>query len=378
MKIGLDVSSLVYQRGVSRYTSDLAKALLKENGVELFLYGSSLRQQKLLKQELRKTLRNVMPDRYQVVLQHYPPALLAQLWRFGLNPIKKHFQDLEVFHSWDWLQPPDKNLPLVSTIHDLAIIRYPKVAHPSVLKMHQDSWRILRQRQAQIIAVSEATKSDILRYLEIPSKCVSVVHEALPTQISEISQELANKPELVLTIKQKLRLNKPYLFFVGTREPRKNLATLIRAWLPLAKDYQLVIAGEQSWDDSEKITQNPNLRFLGRVNDYELAVLYHNCELFVYPSLYEGFGLPVLEAMTCLTPVICANNSSLLEVALNKAVMVEEAKAEDFAQAVESILAWSPTQRKKFTTQALKHAQKFTWAKTARITAKIYQNIAQK
>lgn len=373
MKIGLDVSSLVYQRGVSRYTSDLAKALLKENDVELLLYGSSFRQQKLLKQELRKTLRNVMPDRYQVVLQHYPPALLAQLWRFGLNPVKKHFQDMEVFHSWDWLQPPDKNLPLVSTIHDLAIIRYPKVAHPSVLKMHQDSWRILRQRQAQIIAVSQATKNDILRYLEIPSKCVSVVHEALPTQISEISQELANKPELVLAIKQRLQLNKPYLFFVGTREPRKNLATLIRAWLPLAKDYQLVIAGEQSWDDSEKITQNPNLRFLGRVNDYELAVLYHNCELFVYPSLYEGFGLPVLEAFAHGVPVVSSNIPAIKEVAGNAAELSNPQDEVSIRQAIEKVLGENKADSEARMKKMIIRLQLFNWQKTARQTLAVYK-----
>lgn len=373
MKIGLDVSSLVYQRGVSRYTSDLAKALLKENGVELLLYGSSLRQQKLLRQELRKTLRNVMPDRYEVVLQHYPPALLAQLWRFGLNPIKKHFKDAEVFHSWDWLQPPDKNLPLVSTIHDLAIIRYPKVAHPNVLKMHQDSWRILRQRQAQIIAVSEATKNDILRYLEMPSKCVSVVHEALPTQVAEISQELANKPELVLTIKQRLQLNKPYLFFVGTREPRKNLATLIRAWLPLAKDYQLVIAGEQSWDDSEKITQNPNLRFLGRVNDYELAVLYHNCELFVYPSLYEGFGLPVLEAFSHGVPVVSSDIPAIKEVAGNAAELSNPSDETSIRQAIEKVLGENKAASEARMKKMIIRLQLFNWQKTARQTLAVYK-----
>ena len=373
MKIGLDVSSLVYQRGVSRYTSDLVKALVKEADVELSLYGSSLRQQKLLKQELRKTLRNVMPDRYQVNLQKYPPALLTQLWRFGLNPIKKQFPEIEVFHSWDWLQPPDKNLPLVSTIHDLAIIRYPQIAHPLVLKMHQDSWRILRQRQAQIIAVSEATKSDILRYLEMPSKCVSVVHEALPTQVAEISHELANKPELVLNIRHKLQLNKPYLLFVGTREPRKNLATLIRAWLPLAKDYQLLIAGEQSWDGSEKITQDPNLRFLGRVNDYELAVLYHNCELFVYPSLYEGFGLPVLEAFAHGVPVVSSDIPAIREVAGNAAELSNPQDETSIRQAIEKVLGENKADSEARMKKMIIRLQLFNWQKTARQTIAVYR-----
>jgi glycosyltransferase involved in cell wall biosynthesis len=373
MKIGIDISSLAYQRGVSRYTSDLVKALAKEADTEMFLYGSSFRQQKLLKTELRKVLRNIMPDRYNVKLQAFPPSILAKIWQLGLNPIKKQMPSIDVFHSWDWLQPPDQDLPLVSTIHDLAIIRYPKVAHPRVLKMHQDSWRILRKRQAQIIAVSESTKSDILRYLEIPSRCVSVVYEALPTQVAEISQELADKPELLFSIKQKLKLDKPYLLFVGTREPRKNLARLIQAWLPLAKDYQLIVAGEQSWDGSEKISQNPNLRFLGRVTDYELAVLYHNSELFVYPSLYEGFGLPILEAFAHGVPVVSSDIAAIREVAGNAAELANPMDENSIRQAIEKVLNEKKIDSENRMKKMIIRLQLFNWQKTARQTLAVYK-----
>ncbi len=373
MKIGIDISSLAYQRGVSRYTGDLVKALLKEQNNQLFLYGSSLRQQALLKKELQKVLKNTLPDKYDISLQYFPPSILAKIWKFGLNPIKKVMPEIEVFHSWDWLQPPDKNLPLVSTIHDLAIIRYPKVAHPMVLKMHQDSWRILRQREAQIIAVSESTKNDILRYLEIPSKNVSVIYEALPTQVAEISQELVNRPELIFSIKQKLQLSKPYLLFVGTREPRKNLSKLIQAWLPLAKDYQLLIAGEQSWDGSEKITTDPNLRFLGKVTDFELAVLYHESELFVYPSLYEGFGLPILEAFAHGVPVVASDIPAIREVAGNAAELANPMDENSIRQAIEKVLNENKTSSDNRMKKMIIRLQLFSWQKTARQTLAVYQ-----
>lgn len=373
MKIGIDISSLAYQRGVSRYTADLVKALLQEKSTELFLYGSSLRQQKLLKAELRQTLRNCLPDRYNVDLQAWPPSVLAKLWHWGLNPIKKIMPEIDVFHSWDWLQPPDRNLPLVSTIHDLAIIRYPQVAHPNVLKMHQESWRLLRQRQAQIIAVSQATKNDILRYLEIPSKNVSVVYEALPTAVAAISNELANRPELISVIKRKSQLNKPYLLFVGTREPRKNLVKLIEAWRPLAKDYQLIIAGEKSWDDSAKISQDPNLRFLGRVSDYELAVLYHDCELFVYPSLYEGFGLPILEAFAHGVPVVSSDIPAIREVAGNAAELANPQDAEAIRQAMIKVLNEKKLESDQRMKRMIIRLQLFSWQKTARQTLMVYQ-----
>ncbi len=373
MKIGIDVSSLVYQRGVSRYTSDLVRALAMEKDTQLYLYGSSLRQQKLLRQELRHTLRNVVSDRYQLKLQSWPPSLLAALWRLGLNPIRQQLPGIEVFHSWDWLQPPDRNLPLVSTIHDLAIIRYPQVAHPLVLKRHQASWKSLRERKAQIIAVSEATKRDILRYLEIPEKHVTVVHEALPTRVAEISRELGNRGELVQSIRQRLKLDRPYLFFVGTREPRKNLERLIRAWLPLAKDYQLIIAGEESWDASAKISSDPNLRFMGRVSDLELAVLYHHSELFVYPSLYEGFGLPILEAFAHGVPVVAADIPAIREVAGNAAELVNPEDETTIRQGIEKVLTEKKADGDARLQKMIIRLQLFNWQKTARQTLDVYR-----
>lgn len=373
MKIGIDISSLVYQRGVSRYTSDLIKALAKEKDTQLRLFGSSFRQKKLLSSQLNQALKSVISDRYQIKLQSFPPSVLAKLWSMGLNPIKNQFRDVDVFHSWDWMQPPDRNIPLVSTIHDLAIIRYPQVAHPHVLKMHQNSWKILRERKAQIIAVSQATKNDILRYLEIPENQVTVVHEALPTRVAEISQELAGRGELVQSIKQRLNLSKPYVFFVGTREPRKNLTTLIQAWLPMAKDLQLIIAGEQSWDGSEKISSDPNLRFLGRVSDLELAVLYHHAEIFVYPSLYEGFGLPVLEAFAHGVPVVSSDISAIREVSGNAAELVDPQDPQSIRTGIEKVLSEKKPDSDARMKRMIIRLQLFNWQKTARQTLAVYK-----
>ena len=111
MKIGIDASSLVYQRGVSRYTSNLIRALAEIEGNQLYIYGSSARQKKLLKEELRKTLKNISPEKYDLFLQNYPPSILAKLWKLGVNPISKNLPEIDLFHSWDWLQPPDKKYP---------------------------------------------------------------------------------------------------------------------------------------------------------------------------------------------------------------------------------------------------------------------------
>ena len=373
MKIGIDASSLVYQRGVSRYTSNLIKALAEIEGNQLYIYGSSARQKKLLKEELRKTLKNISPEKYDLFLQSYPPSVLAKLWKIGINPIKKNLAEIEVFHSWDWLQPPDKNIPLVSTIHDLAIIKYPEVAHPKVVEMHQRSWEILKKRKAQIIAVSQATKMDIVKYLEIPEKRIHVVHEALPTEIKAVDQQITDKPDLVKKIKEKLNLNQPYILFVGNREPRKNLHRLIKAWKPLAKDYQLIIAGEESWDGSEKLSSHENLRFLGRVSDLELAVLYHYAELFTYPSLDEGFGLPVLEAFSYGVPVLASDIPVMREVAGNAAHLVDPKNIKEITKGMEKVLNENKKDSEKRLKQMIIRLQLFNWQKTARRTMAVYQ-----
>jgi glycosyltransferase involved in cell wall biosynthesis len=373
MKIGIDASSLVYQRGVSRYTSNLIKALAEIKDNQLYIYGSSARQKSLLRAELKKTLKNISPEQYDLFLQSYPPSILAKLWRIGINPIGKNLPKIDLFHSWDWLQPPDKDIPLVSTIHDLAIIKYPEVAHPKVIEMHQRSWEILKKRKAQIIAVSQATKMDIIKYLEIPEKRVHVVHEALPTEIKDIDEQLENNPELAQKIEKELAIDQPYILFVGNREPRKNLERLIKAWKPLSKDYQLIIAGEQAWDGSEKISKNKNLRFLGRVSDLQLAILYYNAEIFAYPSLDEGFGLPVLEAFSYGVPVLTSDIPVMREIAGNAAELVDPKNIQAITAGLEKLLNEKKVASEKRLKQMIIRLQLFNWQKTARKTMAVYQ-----
>lgn len=373
MKIGFDISSLAYQRGVSRYTSNLLRALLEQPGNEYFCFASSGRQRKQIEKTLQTTLQNIPHKKYQVKLQPWPPSVLAKMWRIGLNPVKKVFPSLEVFHSWDWLQPPDKKLPLVSTIHDLAILKYPEVAHPKVLAMHQASWEILKAKKSEIITVSQASKLDILRYLEIPAERITVIHEALPQETLDSSQYLNQHPDLHQQLQRRLQLEQPYILFVGSREPRKNLLRLIEAWKPLAKDYQLIIAGEQSWDGSEKLTRNKALRFLGQVSDLELATLYHSAELLAYPSLDEGFGLPILEAFSYGVPVLSSDIPVIREIAGNAAELVDPMNPEAIRQGLEKILQEKQAESEQRMRRMILRLQLFSWPKTARQTLSVYE-----
>lgn len=373
MNVGIDVTSLIYGRGVSRYTANLVRSLLHSTSTSLSLYGSSFRQYSKLESEIKSLLAEnpTAKTRINVKLQKYPPSVQNLLWNtLNQNSIASQLPKVQVFHSWDWLQPPDKKLPIVSTIHDLAMLRFPETAHPQILKMHQVSWQKLKARQSHLIAISRATKQDVVELLEYPRELVHVVYEALPTEFAAVTQTLdATKTE---RLKTKLQLDKPYILFVGTREPRKNIQRLIQAWEPLAKDIQLIIAGEVGWDQTEKI-QSENLRFLGRVSDQELAVLYREAQLFAYPSLYEGFGLPILEAFYSGTPVVTSNLSSMEEVAGNAAALIDPLSVESLRAGIETILKEKPEQKQQRRQKMKIRLQMFDWQRVAQETLKVYQ-----
>lgn len=373
MNVGIDVTSLIYGRGVSRYTANLVRSLLQHTPASLSLYGSSFRQRPQLQAEIKKILDTVpnTQSRTTVKLQSYPPSVQNVLWNLlGQNPVSGLLPKAHVFHSWDWLQPPDKELPLVSTIHDLAMLHFPETAHPQILKMHQTSWRKLKDRRAHIIAISRATKQDVVELLEYPSELVHVVYEALPTEFAAVAKTLdATKID---RLKTKLQLDKPFILFVGTREPRKNIQRLIQAWEPLGKDLELLIAGDAGWDETDKFKSN-KVRFLGRVTDQELAVLYKEAAVFAYPSLYEGFGLPILEAFCLETPVLTSNVSSMIEVAGNAAELIDPQSVESIRAGLEKLLKEKDDQQRERQQKMKIRLQMFDWQRVAQETVKVYQ-----
>lgn len=367
MHIGVDISPLAYNRGVSRYTRNLCQALAKEQETTLSLFGSSLRQRDQLKSSsafINYKQRTILP---------IPPQLLQTIWHYGLLPVGRFLKDIDVFHSWDWMQPPDTNIPIVSTIHDLAILKFPQTAHPKVVRAHHASWQSLKQKQSHLIAVSRATKKDIIELLDYPAYMITVVPEALPVEFRQVADSLTAEQETEHIAK--LKLDKPYIFFVGTREPRKNLTRLITAWQPLAKDFDLLIAGEKGWDTSQetsnKLTHHP--RFLGSVTDRELCVLYANAQVFAYPSLYEGFGLPILESFHFGTPVVAANNSSMVEVGGNACEFVDPESVESITQGITAILSESLENQQKRLQRMIIRQQMFSWRSVAKETIQVYK-----
>lgn len=371
LSVGIDITATLYGRGVSRYTSNLVRGLLLDSSIKLSLFGSSLRQRTQLL-DIAAELKKETGSKAETIIQAYPPSLYTFLWNKLQYPkLKSMLPNIEVFHSWDWLQPPDKDISLVSTIHDLAILKYPETAHPKIVEAHKASWKRLKERNAEIIAVSRATKNDIVQYLGIPEQKIHVIHEALPVEVLHTAESISD--ELEESIVAQYTLNRPYVLFVGTREPRKNLHRLIEAWLPLEKECDLLVVGETGWDGTEKLSAHPaGLRFLGRVSDQQLSVLYTHARMFAYPSLYEGFGLPILEAFYHDTPVVTSNISSMPEVAGNAAELVDPLSEESIREGMKRILNETEEEQNVRTQRMIIRQHMFNWQKVTKETVAVY------
>lgn len=372
MNVTIDISSIVYHRGVSRYTSNLTQALMKEKGVTVHLFGSAWRQFPILSEYLE----DLKLSQQQYRLIHMPPKALTFSW-YTLNypPIDSIISKTDVFHAWEELIPPTKNTPIVATIHDLAILKFPQTAHPDTLYKHRQAWKRLKSLNSHIIAVSESTRTDVIQLLHFPEDHVHTVYEALPEEV-----KISPSDSVTQRVLNTYTLNKPFILFVGTREPRKNLSRLIKAWQQLSQDVDLVIVGEKGWGEEDfnsanQVNKKNTVHFLGKVSDEELASLYKESSVFAYPSLHEGFGLPILEAYFHHTPVLTSNVSSMPEVAGACAELVNPESVEEIAKGLSTLINESPVKKKARIEIMNKQLEKFSWKKTAKQTIEVYKKV---
>lgn len=342
---------------------NLVKALKRQEDLSLHLFGSSMRQ----RLELEQFIQNEKMQKRSTILP-LPPTLMAKMfYQLRWPPIEMLMKEkTEVFHAWEELIPPVKNTPVVATIHDLAILKFPETAHPSTLKKHHAAWKRLKEMDSHVIAVSQATKKDVIELLDFKPEKVHLVYEALPEE-NRISLNKEQREKIL----QRLGLERPFLLFVGAVEPRKNVSRLIEAWKTVQSDYDLVIAGRHQW--GEMPINQKGLHLLGSVSGEQLAALYSEASIFAYPSLYEGFGLPILEAFHYSTPVLTSENSAMSEISGNAARLVNPEDVESIAKGLQKLLNESSSDRAT-RKQAMKlQLQLFHWDKTAEKTLKVYQ-----
>lgn len=262
-----------------------------------------------------------------------------------------------------------RRLRTVVTIHGLEYEYLPQYYQfPQKLYLNKSTEYAVKHAN-RLIAVSDWTKNQLVDRLGADPKKIYVIHEGIGQRIlSSKLQQLT--PEYKRQIRHKYNLPENYILFVGTIQPRKNLARLIEA---LSKGVHLVLAGKPGWMYGEILAaakKNRRVRLIGRVAEADLPAVYKLAQAFVYPSLMEGFGLPVLEAMTLGIPVICSNRGALPEVAGKAALLVDPEDTAGLAKAIRLILA-NPELREGLIEAGYRQAAKFSWAEAAKLTLKV-------
>ncbi|HDY67923.1 MAG TPA: glycosyltransferase family 1 protein [Candidatus Scalindua sp.] len=370
MRIGIDVRSLAHNlTGVQRYTFSLIEALFKIDKENQYI---------LFPREINQTGSNT-GKRKNLLLGIARWTKVASWEQFFL-PLDALYRSIDAFHFPACAAPLLFPCPYVVTIHDMIYQLHPEKTIPSFRAYLNIMTPLIARKAKRIITVSHNSKKDIMRLLNIPGDKISVIYQA----ISEVFRPVRDST-LLQRILGKYQISSNYIFTVGTLEPRKNIVRLIRAFsiLKHLKQYdgQLVIAGAKGWfyDEIFKVVEGLNLKkdvvFTGYVPDRELVYLYNGARIFVFPSLYEGFGLPPLEAMSCGVPVIASRISSLPEVVTDAAILVNPYDFNELAATIADLLHDEKLQTDLIET-GFRNIQRFSWDKVARDTLAVYNSIA--
>ncbi len=300
------------------------------------------------------------------------------LWEQTALPAAMRQHSLDLLHGAVNVTPLLSPCPTVVTIHDLSFMRYPQAFPASQRAYLRSQVRRSARHACQVIAVSQATKDDVVALFGVPPQRITVVYNGVDAAFTPAA------PEQVEAFRRAKGLPQHFVLHLGTLEPRKNLARLVQAFarvkqqLPASDDLKLVLAGGKGWDydDIFAAVQREGLHqhviFPGYVADADLPWFYRAATVFAYPSLLEGFGLPVLEAMACGTPVVTSSVSSLPEVAGDAALLVDPASVDALAAALVQVLSNSPL-AVGMRHRGLLQAGRFSWQRTAAETAGVYR-----
>lgn len=383
LRIGIDYTSAVRQRaGIGRYTRHLIRALAEldaDNLYTLFVAGGATSDR------TDRDLTAWAPN-YRIRSVPISDRWLNILWqRFRLPlPVQWVTGPLDLFHSPDFVLPPVGRIPTILTVHDLSFLRVPHCFLPEFRQYLETAVARAVRRAQWILADSENTRQDLIELLAVKPERVSVLYPGVEPRFRPVQDAL----ELD---RVRVRYGLPHRFIlgVGTLQPRKNFDGLIRAFAhllaarghdPEFDDVYLVIAGDKGWmyEDvlalPQRLGVGERVRFTGFIEDADLPALYTLAKVLAFPSWYEGFGLPVLEAMACGTPVVAADNSSLPEVVGEGGLLVDAADLQAWAEVLARLLT-DKDLRARLRAASREQAQHFTWAESARRLLPIYQAV---
>lgn len=355
MYVGMDIQSTVgVKTGIGYYVLNLIEQLKKIDKVRLSYYKNDSLQN-------LNTLKRIYWENISL------PNLFSKD-----NP--------SIVHIPGFAGPRFRTrIKRVTTVHDLIGILYPENLSP-ISRFYWQKWLPDSiQTSDMIIAISDNTKRDIMRLLGVADEKIQVVLSAAGENFKPITNE-----KQLDEVRKKYNLPQEFILNVGTIEPRKNILGLLEAFSAYLKESKssesLVLVGKKDWGYQDVLKRvdelgiTPQVIFTDYVSDEDLPVLYTLCKVFIYPSFYEGFGLPVLEALACGKPVICSKTSSLPEIAGGAAILIDPENVRELKDAIYK-MANDVSIREEFSEKALIQAGKFSWKKTASQTLEVYKQM---
>lgn len=374
MRIAIDISQVIYPgSGVSTYTKDFIRALLRKDRDNLYiLFGMTFKQKQLLLDFYQEFAGQ---DNVRFIHIPVPEMLLNRLWNgFHIINVEKFIGNIDLLHSSDWIQPPTKAVK-VTTVHDLIVYFYPQTSDPYIVQTQKNRMRWVIRECDAVIADSEATKTDLIKNTQVKKDLISVLYPGISEEFKPVSRSEISR------VKQKYGLLDEYIIAVGTREPRKNLKNVFSAFQQFTKHpllqsksvpVGLAIVGREGW--GAKLPEMKHTYTLGYVDQKDLPCLYSGAQFLIFPSLYEGFGFPVLEAMACGCPVITSDRGSLREVVGQHAVVVDPDNPKEIAAKMVQLYV-DYDLRKELRNGGLNHIKNFSWTIFAEKLLKLYQDL---
>lgn len=377
MRIALDYTAAIRQgAGIGQYVRSLVHAMLEQDAHTKYTLLTSGRPTKDYPFPLADNVRGrslFISDRY-----------LNILWYRWRVPILANYVTgpVDIYHGLDFVLPPlSKKTRKIVTVYDLAFLEHPETAFPTVATYLNKVVPEAVEQADVVAAISQATKQSLMTHYHTPAEKIVVIPCGVGPQFQRVTDLVALE-----AVRSKFALHQPFIFSVGTLEPRKNHIGLIRAFHEVQQKKPspllLAIAGGKGWmyEETQELVKalklEEQVRFLGRISEQELITLYSLAEMFAYPSFFEGFGIPPLEAMACGVPVITSTTSSLPEVAGDAALLVDPHDSHAIADAI-SRLAEDEQLRADLCQRGYKQIQHYTWAGAATKMLRVYQQVSQ-
>lgn len=369
MKVALELQPCCGNRsGIGFYTYELARRLHGETGLEfvgnIFNFAG--------RNDNSTALKGItIPIQESKV---FPYGVYRRIWNIIPISYRSMFPAADLTVFFNFIVPPRISGKVMTTVHDLTYLRFPETMEAKNYRRLQLGMDYSLKRSNRILTVSEFSKQEICQLLTIPEEKVSVVYNA-----PALSEEVADMEPLF----NRHGITKPYILYVGTLEPRKNLMRLMQAFEKLKRvegiPHQLVLAGGKGWNSKdilEYAQKNPDILPIGYVTNAEKNALYQDAALFAFPSLYEGFGIPPLEAMHFGCPVVCANTASLPEVVGDAAELVDPMEVDSIAEGMLRVLT-DESHRTELVRKGYIQAKKFNWEDSANKLMQICREVLE-